>query len=74
VYLLAVPVDPCGGKPLHYTLKDGGTAFQLYSIGPDLKDDLGRPAKYVGAEQGDIVAGKMYNNRPILYPGLAVKQ
>lgn len=39
-YLEAVPVDPFGkGEPLHY--KSAGTAYRLYSIGPDGIDDGG---------------------------------
>jgi len=57
-YLKAVPTDPCGqGKPLMYRLLKGGREFLLYSVGPDLKDDHGKPrAKRWGP--GDIVAGK----------------
>jgi hypothetical protein len=68
VYLAAIPADPFGGKPLHYALQDGA-GFQLYSVGPDLQDNHGVPAKNIGAFQGDIVAGKLFNNRPILYTG-----
>lgn len=57
-YLKSVPTDPCGqGKPLMYRLLKGGREFLLYSVGPDLKDDHGKPrAKRWGP--GDIVAGK----------------
>lgn len=40
-YLAAVPVDPYTDQPLRYRLTTGG--HQLYSIGPDDKDDGGRP-------------------------------
>jgi hypothetical protein len=70
-YLASVPDDPCGGKPLHYLLQNGGAGFQLYSIGPDLKDDGGVAGKFPGEGNTDIVAGKLWNKKPILYSGTA---
>jgi hypothetical protein len=61
-YMAAVPDDPCGGRPLKYRLTEGGRAFLLYSIGPDLRDDGGKPQPKgpSGEEPGDIVAGKLW--------------
>jgi hypothetical protein len=38
-----LPEDPFSGKPFIYRLK--GSGFLLYSIGPNLKDDGGRPRR-----------------------------
>ncbi len=70
-YLARVPDDPFADrKPLAY--RRTGTAYVLYSIGPDAKDDGGTPIvntdykaaperKYmvfgIGDEHGDLVAG-----------------
>lgn len=74
-FLPSIPLDPCGGAAnvaLTYRLKSDGS-FLLYSLGPDLVDNGGTPAKYVGAMGGDIVAGQMYKNGPILYsPGAKI--
>ena len=40
-YLSVAPADPFDGQPLRYQKKAGG--YVLYSIGPDLADDSGRP-------------------------------
>lgn len=47
----ALPVDPFTGKP--YVYKPSGDGFLLYSVGPNLTDDNGRPA--TGAPDKDIV-------------------
>ncbi|MBI1840934.1 MAG: hypothetical protein HYR88_08810, partial [Verrucomicrobia bacterium] len=48
--LASPPQDPFDGQPLRYALKAGG--YLLYSIGPDLRDDLGeRPT----GKTGDLV-------------------
>lgn len=39
--LSAVPSDPFSGRPLIYTVKDD--AYVLYSVGPDRRDDHGKP-------------------------------
>jgi type II secretory pathway pseudopilin PulG len=49
-YLTATPVDPFNGQLLRYCKKDAG--YQVYSIGPDLKDDSG---ERMNAKDGDIV-------------------
>ena len=49
-YLNAVLTDPFDGQPLRYRKQDAG--YVLYSIGPDLKDDGGKPMNGKG---GDIV-------------------
>ena len=68
-YLRIIPTDPFGGKPLHYSLTEGGKSFLLYSIGPNLQDDHGVPQQSPGDNKGgDIVAGKMW--RPRLAPNL----
>jgi hypothetical protein len=51
-YLPAVPLDPFSGRPLR--LKRDGTGVVIYSIGPDLTDDGGRPSES-GAATGDLV-------------------
>ena len=60
---MRVEQRPCGGGPLQYRPLKNGRAYQLYSIGTDLKDDGGTPARYVGLGPGDIVAGKMWRKR-----------
>ena len=40
-YLPVVPSDPFADGPLHY--RASGASFLLYSVGPDGKDDGGRP-------------------------------
>jgi len=62
MYLGAIPDDPCGGRRLNYRLTDGGRGFLLYSLGPDLRDDGGKPQPKgpSGDEPGDIVAGKLW--------------
>jgi hypothetical protein len=49
-FLKEPPTDPFDGQPLHYRKVAEG--YQLYSIGPDLKDDLG---KREVADKGDLV-------------------
>jgi hypothetical protein len=51
-YLAAVPLDPFDGKPIRYKKSDRG--FVVYSIGPDLVDDGGRPLDEK-TEKGDVV-------------------
>lgn len=52
--------DPFSGTLLRYHPPKNGQPLQLYSIGPDQKDDLGTPAQHVGNIPGDIVAGKLW--------------
>jgi hypothetical protein len=41
-YLKQIPTDPFGGgEPLHY--RKSGNSYILYSVGPDSKDDGGKP-------------------------------
>jgi hypothetical protein len=68
-YLTSIPNDPCGGGLLHYVPQDADTDFQLYSIGPDLKDDYGVAADHFGDIGGDIVAGELRKYPPILTTG-----
>jgi len=49
-YLVTTLTDPFDGQPLRYRKQDAG--YVLYSIGPDLKDDGGKPMNGKG---GDIV-------------------
>jgi len=49
-YLDTVPADPFDGQPLRY--RKQGSGYIPYSIGPDLKDDLGQR---MNANVGDIV-------------------
>ena len=55
--------DPFSRGPLRYRSTQNGTGFLLYSIGPDMKDDLGAPSRFVGTTPGDIVAGRMWRRR-----------
>ncbi len=49
-----IPVDPYTGKDFIYKRTNSG--FQAYSIGSNLKDDGGRPAKeHYNPDDGDIV-------------------
>jgi hypothetical protein len=48
-FLSRTPDDPYSGRPLKYSAS--GTSYRLYSIGPDLDDDGGRPIP------GDILYG-----------------
>jgi hypothetical protein len=49
-----IPVDPYTGKDFIYKRTSNG--FQAYSIGSNLKDDVGRPAKeHYNPDDGDIV-------------------
>jgi hypothetical protein len=50
-----VPLDPYGGGPFHYQLKDGG--YILYSISANLQDDGGVPPTTPSKsnKEGDIV-------------------
>lgn len=61
----AVPVDPFSEQPLRYRRE--GSAYVLYSVGPDLKDDQGAPtdaSRGVNAgSTGDLVAGKLFPSR-----------
>lgn len=63
-YLKTIPDDPLGGgagKPLRYRALDGSKRFLLYSLGPDLRDDGGKPLPYPHTDgPGDIVAGSMW--------------
>jgi hypothetical protein len=61
-YLKSEPIDPFGlGKPLRYQRKDEGRSFLLYSLGPNLRDDKGKPGKWEGeTTPGDLVAGKLH--------------
>jgi len=66
-YLPSIPLDPfAANRPLLYYLK--GNGYTLYSVGPDIKDDHGRPIfdpkapvaqskRVVPGSIGDIVAG-----------------
>ncbi len=49
-YLVATLMDPFDGQPLRY--RKQGDGYVLYSIGPDLKDDGGKP---MNGKNGDIV-------------------
>jgi len=56
-YLPAIPLDPYSGKPLQ--LRRDGDTWVLWSIGPDLLDDLGQKAlpliSHRPGETGDLV-------------------
>ena len=56
----AVPLDPFTERPLVYRLQ--GSAYLLYSLGPDQADDGGTPAstRNLGPKtRGDLVAGRL---------------
>ena len=44
-YLRHVPIDPFGGKLLVY--RPSGTNWVLYSLGPDKRDDGGKPVRKI---------------------------
>ncbi len=72
-YLKTIPRDVCTGRanqPLRYTLKSGGSAYLLYSVGTDMRDDGGKPSKTIGTGEGDIVAQHLWPTkmRPIAVP------
>jgi len=54
-FMESIPVDPFTGKPLVY--RKTGDGFLLYSLGPNLKDDGGKPGARSGkaTEDSDIV-------------------
>jgi hypothetical protein len=64
--LARVPDDPFGGKagvPLRYRPAQGGSAFLLYSVGPDMRDDGGSPLRFDRGSTGDLVAGHLVGKR-----------
>ncbi|MBL7219205.1 MAG: hypothetical protein ISS69_03750 [Phycisphaerae bacterium] len=53
-FIEAIPADPFNGDPLRMILnKDGGAI--LYSVGPDLKDNGGRPLDGEKKRTGDVI-------------------
>jgi hypothetical protein len=63
-FLKSIPMDPFGqGKP--YVYKYIGSSFLLYSVGVDMKDDGGKPAKYHSEPGGDIVSGQLFHAKPL---------
>lgn len=71
-YLKNALYDPFGGgpsTPFHYRLLDGGRRYELYSLGPDLKDNGGVSQRYPwDAGPGDIVAGKVFTLKSPNHP------
>jgi hypothetical protein len=59
-FFSAVPLDPFSGKPLIYRRTQD--SYLLYSIGPDGKDDGGRPASANTQWQGDLLLEKAQEN------------
>jgi hypothetical protein len=60
-----VPADPFTDKPFRYQRLDG--RYRLYSLGPDGKDDGGRPVRAVRAVMlggGDLVARDLVRSLP----------
>ncbi|HTE20995.1 MAG TPA: hypothetical protein VK689_21730, partial [Armatimonadota bacterium] len=58
--MTAVPLDPFTERPLVY--RPQGSAYSLYSLGPDQRDDGGIPAppRNLGPKtHGDFVAGRL---------------
>lgn len=63
-YLIELPLDPFGNKPLSYIKKDKEN-FTLYSFGENLKDDNGQP----GIDSNGRVRNTNFNNGDwILWP------
>jgi len=60
----SLPEDPFSGKPLRYVAR--GDSFQVYSVGPDLKDDSGTsvPAQFSESSTGDYLADQLVPSRP----------
>lgn len=54
-WLPAVPLDPFSQRPLVYRVTTN--SFVIYSVGPDGKDDSGKPPTSRGAETGDLLPG-----------------
>lgn len=58
-YVSTITLDPFSGNPFVYSRTEGG--YQLYSVGPNVKDDKGKPlhaAKIHSRGPGDIVFQK----------------
>lgn len=63
-YLPDPCIDPFAGETealLRYRRK--GAEYVLYSVGPDMKDDGGKPATWFGGPSGDVVAGNLQRPR-----------
>ena len=52
-WLPAVPLDPFSNRPLVYRVSTN--SFQLYSVGPDGKNDQATPLKRGELETGDLL-------------------
>jgi hypothetical protein len=52
-WLPSVPIDPLGNAPLVYRVTTN--SFVLYSVGPDGKDDQGKPLKRGEVQTGDLL-------------------
>ena len=63
-YLTALPDDPFGGarnEPLRYKPTPDGDDFVLYSVGPNMADDNGKPEILPAANSAyDIVSGHLF--------------
>jgi len=66
-FFAATPTDPYDGQPLRYKPKNGG--YELYSIGPDLKDNFGQ---HMNLQEGDIVF-TMVTPTPAIYARPQIK-
>jgi hypothetical protein len=59
-------LDPFGGaeRPLlRYRPEHGGGGYLLYSVGPDMRDDGGMLPRRASGDQGDLVAGRLFERR-----------
>jgi hypothetical protein len=71
-YLPVIPNDPFTNKPFIY--RPGKAGYLLYSVGPDLQDDGGRPASAAAGAKGDLAvvagdAGAPATQRAATQPG-----
>lgn len=57
-YFENLPIDPFSGEAFHYSPLPSGRGYQLYSVGPDRKDDGGQ-IRYV-PEEGTISDGDLF--------------
>lgn len=56
-YIKNIPIDPFGiGRPLRYKPIGNGKSFLLYSLGPNMKDDGGKPVPgHLDLDTGDML-------------------
>lgn len=66
-FIDSLPDDPfagVAGRPLKYRRGNNGRSYLLYSLGPDMTDNMGTPMEFYKRDQpGDIVAGRIFTPR-----------